>query len=662
MNVRRLSVFALALAAVALSLSTTQDAPHVLLGPASAAVKAFPGAEGFGTDTPGGRGGQVCAVTNLNDSGAGSLRACVETPGPRYVVFRTGGTILLQDRISVTQPFITIAGQTAPGGGITLRMEPATGSDKGTMLVSTHDVVIRYVRFRPGDGGAAGDSDDAMMIYEPGVHDVVVDHCSFSWAVDENVNTYDGSSDVTISNSIIAEGLSNAGHPLGEHSKGLLAGGVNAHNVSIHHNLFVSNVDRNPQVSGVSVADVRNNVIYNYGDGSGDGITLLSSSNGQPRMNWVGNYYKPGPNSDPARSEFATYNGDTGASQQWYGDGNVRWTPTGILSARVGEAVGQVGTPFAAAPVTTTSAEQAYVDVLAGAGASRIRDAVDQRLVAEVRAGTGSFKDVPGPYPDLPAGGAPADADGDGMPDDYETSHGTNPGVADATGDVNGNGYDNVEDWFNSTGTVAAPPHGMIAVNRGEARTRSTGVTLYLTASAAGAGTYVTQMRFSGDGARYSTWVPYAPTASWRLTAGNGPRAVWAQFADAVGNLSAPVSDAITLDMKAPRVTRVRPARGKDDVDRDVTIKIRASEALAPASISRSSVVLKRKGSSKKVKAKVSYQAAGERIRLNPKGDLEGQTTYRARVGTAVRDLAGNALDAKPKAGAQRLTWRFTTR
>jgi hypothetical protein len=248
------------------------------------------------------------------------------------------------------------------------------------------------------------------------------------------------------------------------------------------------------------------------------------------------------------------------------------------------------------------------------------------------------------------------------MPDDYETSHGTNPGVADATGDVNGNGYDNIEDWFNSAGTVAAPPHGMIAVNRGEARTRTTGVTLYLTASSAGAGTYVTQMRFSGDGARYSTWVPYAPTASWRLAAGNGPRAVWAQFADAVGNVSVPVSDAITLDTKAPRVTRVRPARGKADVDRDATIKIRPSEALAPASITRSSVVLKRKGSSKKVRAKVTYPAAGERIRLNPKGDLQARTTYRARVGTAVRDLAGNALDAKPKAGAQPLRWRFTTR
>ena len=660
MNLRRLSV--LALAAVAGWVSTTYDAPHAFTAPASAAVKAFPGAEGFGTDTSGGRGGQVCAVTNLNDSGAGSLRACVEMPGPRFVVFRTGGTILLQDRISVTQPFITIAGQTAPGGGITLRMAPATGSDKGTMLVATHDVVIRYMRFRPGDGGAAGDSDDAMMIYEPGVHGVVVDHCSFSWAVDENVNTYDASSDVTISNSIIAEGLSHSRHPLGEHSKGLLSGGIDAHNVSIHHNLFVSNVDRNPQISGVSVADVRNNVVYNYGDGSGAGVTLLSSSHGQARMNWVGNYYKPGPGSDPARAEFSTYIGDTGATQQWYGAGNVRWTPTGNLPARIGETVGRVGTPFAAAPVTTTSAEQAYVDVLAGAGASRVRDAVDQRLVAEVRAGTGSFKDIPGPYPDLPAGGASADADGDGMPDDYEASHGTKPKVADATGDVDGNGYDNIEDWFNSTVNVVAPPRGTIAVNGGAARTRTTGVTLNLTASAGGTGTDVTQMRFSGDGATYRTWVSYTPTASWQLPAGNGTRTVWAQFADALGNVSAPVTDAITLDMKSPGVTKVRPAKGKTGVDRDVTIKVHPSEVLRSTSVTRGSVVLKRQGSSKKIRAKVAYRAAHNRILLNPKGDLDRGTTYTAHLSTAIRDLAGNALDAKHKPGAQRLTWRFTTR
>lgn len=424
--------------------------------PVAASPRAFPGAEGYGTDTPGGRGGSVCQVTNLNDSGAGSLRACVEASGPRTVIFRTGGTINLQSRLEVRNPFLTIAGQTAPGDGITLRMAPGSSTDKGTMQIETHDVVIRYVRFRPGDNGHGDDSHDAVQIYKAGVYNVVADHTSFSWAIDENVNTYDESHDITVSNSIISEALSNSTHPQGEHSKGMLSGGVNAHNVSIHHNLFASNVDRNPQVSGVSVADIRNNVVYNYGDGSGSGVTLISSSKGHPDINWVGNYYKPGPDSDPSRAEFATYNGDTGATHEWYGDANMRWTASGNQPARVASgAVGRRSTPFATPPVTTTSAAQAYTDVLAGAGASLVRDAVDKRLVAEVQNGTGSIKDsASGLYPTLNAGTPPTDSDGDGMPNAFETSHGTDPSSPDANGDVDGDGYTNIEDWFN--GLVAA--------------------------------------------------------------------------------------------------------------------------------------------------------------------------------------------------------------
>jgi pectate lyase len=431
---------------------------------ASTGLKAFPGAQGFGTETPGGRGGRVCVVTSLRDSGAGSLRSCAEASGPRYVVFRTGGTIELERRITVSDPYITVAGQTAPGDGITLRMDPNAGIDQGTMLVQTHDVVIRYVRFRPGDGGTADDSHDALTVYGEGVHDVVVDHCSFSWAIDENVNTYDHAQNITISSSIIAEGLSQAGHPDGEHSKGLLAGGVGAHGISVHHNLFVSNVDRNPQVSGVSVADVRNNVVYDYGDGSGDGVTLLSSSNGEPRMNWVANYYKPGPGSPVDRAEFATYDGTTGSTHGWYGEGNLRWTPTGDRPARVADgAVGRVDGPFPAPAVTTTSAVQAYTDVLADAGASLVRDAVDQRLLDEVRRGGGSFKNAAGPYPALDPGTPGADSDGDTMPDAFEAAHGTDPLVPDATGDVDGNGYDNIEDWFNSLAPGPAGETGSVA-------------------------------------------------------------------------------------------------------------------------------------------------------------------------------------------------------
>jgi pectate lyase len=424
---------------------------------AVAGVRAFPGAEGFGTDTVGGRGGQVLLVTNLNDSGAGSLRAALTATGPRTVVFRVSGTILLKSRIDVVSPYLTVAGQTAPGGGITLRMDPAASpcSDKGTMLVSTHDVVIRYLRLRPGPTDCADDSHDGLTIYEPGTYNVVIDHVSMSWAVDEVLNTYDGAQKVTISNSIIAEGLSNSTHPQGEHSKGSLLGGVDAHDISLHHNLFVANKDRNPQVSGLSVADVRNNVVYNYGDGSGSGVTLVSSSKGEPRVNWVGNYYKPGPASDPSRPEFGVYDGSTGETWRWYGDGNMRWTSGGLQGARVdsGATGSRVQIPFAVAPVTTTPAATAYTQVLDRAGASvPHRDAVDVRLVKGVMDGTGRLIDDPsqvGGYPTLPATAPLADGDGDGMPNSAEVARETNPTVPDASGDIDGNGYTNIEDWFN---------------------------------------------------------------------------------------------------------------------------------------------------------------------------------------------------------------------
>lgn len=437
---------------------TSELSPSTVSTPDSE-IRAFPGAEGFGTGTRGGRGGQVCEVTSLADSGTGSLRACIEASGPRHVIFRTGGTILLRNQLVIEDPYITIAGQTAPGGGITLRMDPDSGSDHGTMTIATHDVVIRYLRFRPGNGGNGDDSHDAVTIYGEGVHDIVVDHSSFSWAMDENVNTYDYSSDITVSYAIIAEGLRYAGHPGGEHSKGMLAGGAGAHNVSIHHNLFVSNVDRNPQISGLSVADVRNNVIYNYGDGSGDGVTLVSSSKGAAQVNWVGNFYKPGPDSPVDRSEFATYIGDTGETHQFYGEDNVRWSPEGDQPARVDEdAIGQVTSAFGAPHVSTESATAAYVDVLATAGASLVRDAIDTRLVDEVRTGGGSLKDEGGPWPALENGVPPNDSDGDGVPDAYESAHGMDPNTPDAAGDVNCNGYDDVEDWYNTlVGEVPGP-------------------------------------------------------------------------------------------------------------------------------------------------------------------------------------------------------------
>lgn len=409
-------------------------------------LPAFPGAMGFGSATPGGRGGRVLRVTNLNDSGRGSLRAAVEATGRRVVVFRVAGTITLQYRLTVKNPYITILGQTAPGEGITLRITPRV--DTQAMKVETHDVVIRYLRFRPGPD--AGNGEDALTIEDTEAHDVIIDHCSLSWAVDEVLSVYTGSRRVTVQNSIVSEALSNANHEQGEHSKGLLAGGYGTHSVSILRNLFVSNVDRNPQVSGISVSDIRNNVVYNYADGSGEGVTLLSSSKGRPDVNWVGNYYKPGPDSDHDRAELATYVGD-GSTHRFYANGNVRWTPSGLRAARIDEdAVGRRGSPFAAPRTRTLSAQKAYKRVLATAGASRDRDTVDERLVREVRNGGGSIIDHPsevGGWPTLASGLPYPDPDRDGMASAWERRQGLNPHRADAAGDVDGDGWTNIEEF-----------------------------------------------------------------------------------------------------------------------------------------------------------------------------------------------------------------------
>ena len=450
---RHLSVVVAATASLLVTGSATTPSTVATASTTEPALKAFPGAEGFGTDTPGGRGGEVCQVTNLENAGPGSLRYCTSQPKPRTVIFRVGGTITLETRLYIRHPYLTIAGQTAPGGGITLRTDPSYG--KQPMLITTHDVVIRYLRFRPGLSEDPTESRDALTIYKPGSHDVVIDHASLSWGSDEVLNTYDYSNRITVSWSIISEGLDDE-----EHSKGVLAGGVDAFNVSLHHNLIANHDDRCPQISGVAVADLRNNVVYNCGDGSGEGTTLISSSNGDAQVNWVNNYYKPGPISPSDRPEFAMYEGDTGKTELWYGAGNRRWTPDGIADARVASGFdwGQVSDPFLAPPVTTTSAARAYRQVLADAGASRPRDEVDRRIVADVRQGTGELIDDEadvGGFPTLAEGTPPLDSDGDGMPDGFETTHGTHPFTADANLDADGNGYTNIEDWFN--GLVAEP-------------------------------------------------------------------------------------------------------------------------------------------------------------------------------------------------------------
>lgn len=431
----------LLVAAVTVLVGGTVVVAHQLSAP-PAEVPSFPGAEGFGATTPGGRGGKVRHVTNLDDSGPGSLRAAVRAPGPRIVVFDTGGTITLSSPIEITNPYLTIAGQTAPGDGIALRMRRSQSS--GLFEVNTHDVIIRGMRFRQGPH----EEEDAAIPLEiaDGAARVVIDHNSLSWATDEVLTTYDDTADITISWNIIAEGLSHSTHYDGEHSRGLFISGEDSRNISAHHNLMAHNMRRNPEVSTAGVADIRNNVIYNYGTHA----TLVSDKRGSTGMNVVGNFYQPGPDSSTDAPEIDGY--ADGSGMPLHAAGNLRANgQPARLNADARDWL--VSSPVPAPPVTTTSAARAYTDVLAGAGARAPRlDAVDERIIADVRHRTGKIIDDPaevGGWPTPARGAPPVDGDGDGMPDSWESERGLDLDADDSADDRDHDGYTNVEEYVN---------------------------------------------------------------------------------------------------------------------------------------------------------------------------------------------------------------------
>jgi len=424
-------------------------------------VPAFPGAEGFGAFTPGGRGGKVILVTNLKDyipgeqePIPGSFRAACLAEGPRIVVFRVAGTIPLESGLEIRNPFITIAGQTAPGDGICTR--------DWDIQVETHDVIIRHLRCRTGDTDCetfrkkGREGPDALSVYK-GSQNVIFDHCSASWGIDETLSVSsssifqpgEGITNVTVQWCIVSEGLDHRCYKSGSSMGSLLR--CNG-NVSFHHNLLAHNRSRNPFAmrygEGRMLLDFRNNVIY---PGGGDSADLVD-------MNYVGNYIK-----GPANWRFRLRS----TAARVYGAGNYllgsdeanrdNWkmfSGADLESSRMHE-------PFAVAPVATHSAQQAYEKVLATAGATLPkRDAVDQRIVDQVRNGTGqiikSQKDVGG-WPELRQTPPPDDSDNDGMPDDWEEKHGFNPqNPSDNSQDKDGDGYTNIEEWINSTHPLTA--------------------------------------------------------------------------------------------------------------------------------------------------------------------------------------------------------------
>lgn len=381
----------------------------------TSALPAFPEAQGFGSSAIGGRGGRVIPVTNLNDRGSGSLRAAIEAEGSRIIVFEVSGTITLDSGLKIRNPYVTIAGQTAPGSGITLRNSPHSAS--APLTVKTHDVVLRYLRSRPGSNpNETGNLDALTIAGQPGeVYNIMVDHCSLSWATDEVVSTFYDVHDVTIQWSIISEGLDCATHiEKGErqcHSMGLLLGSAGSKNISIHHNLFAHNRRRNPLVKTAGVTDIVNNVIYNSGSGENSlAPTLVLGDYGNIPVNYVGNYFKPGVNSGAVDWFIDTKNEPVSV----YIEGNraVR----DIIEPNSAQWLTRRRHP--APTVTTTSAQVAYQQVLERAGATCglnskggfefNRDPIDKRIVAEVRQGTGHIINDP-----LEVGGWATMADGD---------------------------------------------------------------------------------------------------------------------------------------------------------------------------------------------------------------------------------------------------------
>jgi len=435
-------------------------------------VLSFPGAEGFGRYTTGGRCGKVYAVTKLSDDGSeGTLRYALDQKGPRYIVFKTGGTIYLESPLKIKEGNVTIAGQTAPGDGITVANYET--------FVSADNVVIRYMRFRMGDQkNFEGDALGARFI-----KNLIVDHCSMSWSTDETVSIYNNEN-TTLQWCVIAESLRNSVHRKGAHGYGGIAGGKSA---SFHHNIYAHHDSRNPRLGEYAgskfaltdLTDFRNNVIYNWGHNNvygGEGMNV----------NIVNNYYKPGPATMTKQRLVAIDKNEKPETEvyniwgKYYINGNViegnsevakdNWTE-GVfaqmkssynLTAQDKSEI-KINQPHDIQNnIKTQSPKEAYDKILQIGGASLVRDAVDLHVLKDVKDGSFTYKgskgstngiidsqkDVGG-FPDLKQGTPLPDSDNDGMPDEWEIKNHLNPKVANASGRNLDKNYDNIEMYFN---------------------------------------------------------------------------------------------------------------------------------------------------------------------------------------------------------------------
>ncbi|MDR3118961.1 MAG: polysaccharide lyase [Mediterranea sp.] len=456
-----------------------------------AGIPAFPGAEGGGMYTAGGRGGKVIVVTSLEDDGPGTLREACETGGARTIVFNVAGIIRLKTPINVRAPYVTIAGQTAPGDGVCITGE--------SFLIDTHDVIIRHMRFRRG-AQDVNRRDDALG--GNGVGNIIIDHCSSSWGLDENMSMYrhvynraeDGygqklpTVNITIQNSAFTEALDCYNHAFGAT--------IGGHNSLFARNLFASNISRNASVGMDGDFNFVNNVIFNWWNRSVDGGDEKSF------YNIINNYFKPGPitpkdkpiayrilkpessrdknKPDTFGKVYVSGNITEGypavTKNNWNGGVQIYDNPdAGRFEAQI-----RVDSVMPMPPVTILKAQDAYTFVLDNVGANiPRRDAVDERIIKTVKTGEPFYTANASDYAfdakyvkrRLPAdsykqgiitdirqvGGLPGyngtpytDTDKDGIPDAWETKYGLNPNdPSDAVKDCNGDGYTNIEKYIN---------------------------------------------------------------------------------------------------------------------------------------------------------------------------------------------------------------------
>ncbi|QNL52253.1 polysaccharide lyase [Olivibacter sp. SDN3] len=450
---------------------------------------AFPGAEGGGAYTPGGRGGKVLVVTSLEDSGPGTLRWACEQGGARTIVFNVAGIIRLKSPLIIRAPYITIAGQSAPGDGVCVAGE--------TVWIDTHDVIIRYMRFRRGETWV-GRRDDAIGGNPIG--NIIIDHVSASWGLDENMSIYRhmyddgtdspdkkyGTVNITIQNSIFSEALDTWNHSFGS-----TLGGENC---SFIRNLWANNAGRNPSVGWNGVFNFANNIIFNWVHRNVDGGDY------QAKFNIINNYYKPGPATPmDSRLAFRILKPEAGRSklaEKTYGrayvegnivEGNEKVTTDnwdgGVQIESLPNAAEyteyiRARQPFAKPEFSVLDAGEAYEYVLNNVGAQLPKqDAVDARIVRTVRTGKpeypenvqlpteefehrrlpkDSYKsgiittvDQVGGYPDYK--GVPYnDSDGDGIPDEWEKNSGLNANDPADASKYADNGYTNIENYLNS--------------------------------------------------------------------------------------------------------------------------------------------------------------------------------------------------------------------